>query len=647
MSNKKLVLLAAYGIRYLVLYGSHDGDVGGQDDGTTGTGFRHYDRAICERTMAFVKGAKHDRFNTSWDHNPPVYSDPEDCAPTDPAYLSPPDHQQLAIDYIGGLFRLELNRDASVKGLFDGSAAPSGAHDIALQWSSPYKPRTIATVLHGTPLDSTDKWTKGWTTLFPFNLPGTDQVYELGYKMESGEVAIDRVNPQTGTDRLWSDTWRKGWTHIIPFKIPADDRVYDLGYRSDTGEAGIDRIARDGKNVETEIWKGTRPKQWSSVVPIRLPNDAEPYYLGYNKDTGEFSLDHIKAIGQGIETIFPGKRDKGSTMLMPFQRASDGNACILAYNKNSGAVSIECFAADGKSITTAFTAKWGAGWTSFASFALPGDDRTYYLACKEGDGSIAVDRIARDASGYEPFLEDRWTSGWSHLYCFDVKGKPHFLAYKRTRGDVAIGRLLPDHMLEVENFEDRPGGVSFDPATDLLNASASQSGMTRENFTVGFLSALPLAVPHQTFVLQARAKGAKYLAEVPKESRVWSGFDLLTFRLTSDFDLTSEATIAAGSLPDFKVRVVYGKLGVAPPQVAEVNQTAADIAGVRKRQRPFFRQIGPGGCVNATKLAFQTVAIPLSKFGAVNWNDVRAVEFEAIPASGLSVYFDSLAIMQS
>ena len=35
------------------------------------------------------------------------------------------------------------------------------------------------------------------------------------------------------------------------------------------------------------------------------------------------------------------------------------------------------------------------------------------------------------------------------------------------------------------------------------------------------------------------------------------------------------------------------------------------------------------------------------EFGAVNWNDVRAVEFEAIPASGLSVYFDSLAIMQS
>ena len=121
----------------------------------------------------------------------------------------------------------------------------------------------------------------------------------------------------------------------------------------------------------------------------------------------------------------------------------------------------------------------------------------------------------------------------------------------------------------------------------------------------------------------------------------------MTFRLTSDFNLNSEADINAGKFPEFKVRLFYGKPGAAVPSVAELTHSDIDTSGVRQRQRPFLRQIEAPGCLNATKIVFQTIAIPLTKFAGVNWNDVRAIEFEAGPAVPAEFYFDSLALVQS
>jgi hypothetical protein len=55
-------------LHYLVIYGSHDGDVGDWRCGSAnlGTGFWHYDRATCPRVMLFIHGATHNRFNTQW-----------------------------------------------------------------------------------------------------------------------------------------------------------------------------------------------------------------------------------------------------------------------------------------------------------------------------------------------------------------------------------------------------------------------------------------------------------------------------------------------------------------------------------------------------------------------------------------------------
>jgi hypothetical protein len=136
-------------LRYLVLYGSHDGDISGADHlgvdprvtpHSVGTGFRQYDRATCDRTMVFVQGITHNRFNTKWNLEK-HYGDLGHCfvepcsRPFDTSIRKAADHRQLAIDYVGGLFRLALNGETSRLRLFQGIIVPTGKHNVSIQWS--------------------------------------------------------------------------------------------------------------------------------------------------------------------------------------------------------------------------------------------------------------------------------------------------------------------------------------------------------------------------------------------------------------------------------------------------------------------------------------------------------------------------------
>jgi hypothetical protein len=151
--------------RYLVLYGSQDGDVTGIEGGNAkvGTGFRHYDRATCDRTMIFVKGITHNRFNTKWNDRPhygdgyhPFVSHPDcpskrgdkpvgpGCPPFNRLIIrSAAEHQQLAKEYIGGFFRFVLKNEASRERLLNGLIVPTGNYSVSIQWSFGKKVRTI------------------------------------------------------------------------------------------------------------------------------------------------------------------------------------------------------------------------------------------------------------------------------------------------------------------------------------------------------------------------------------------------------------------------------------------------------------------------------------------------------------------------
>jgi hypothetical protein len=683
--SDRLKLEASDFLRYLVLYGSHDGDVSGIDGGVVGTGFRHYDRATCDKTMVFVKGITHNRFNTKWD-NQPNYDDPEDCnvfglAAPDVDLQSPADHQRLANEYIGGLFRLELNSETPLKGLFDGRIAPSGSHALSAQWSPSKSRRGIGTTIWGTPLDPTDRWRPGWTAFTPFKLPGTDQPHYLSYKVGNGEVDIDRLKPEgKGVDTIWGTfvdpgiKWRPGWTTFMPFKLPGSDQPHYLAYKVATGDVTIDRIRADGQGVDT-IW-GTpldpgikwRPG-WTTFMPFKLPGSDQPHYLAYKVATGDVTIDRVRADGQGVDTIWgtpldPGiKWRLGWTTFMPFQLPGSDQPHYLAYKVASGDVTIDRIKTDAQGVDTIWgtpldpAIKWRFGWMSFIPFRLPGSDQPHYLAYKKDSGEIVIDRIRRDGQGTDTVGREQWTKGWTTFMPFDLAENPLFLAYKVATGEVLVERVNISAGLEIESFEDPThnalGGVA--KYTSALYVSDFRGGAS-----AGLRTRFPLAIQHQIPVLRCDSSGAKYRADIPGAYRNFTDFDLLILRMASDFDLTSAAAISSGSLPNFKVRIFYGlATGGAAAGWAEASQGDIDTGGVRAPQRPFFHrdicEASPGAApgtvlistINVTKIALQTLAIPLSKFRGVTWNDVRAVEVEAGPGITAPLYVASLALVQS
>ncbi|SCG54229.1 Alpha/beta hydrolase family protein [Micromonospora echinaurantiaca] len=136
---------------FAVVYGARDGDVAGGRGARYygGTGFRHYDRATCDKAMVFIDNCNHNRFNSEW------FKAADDAGLFPDRLLSDTDHEKLADEYIGGLFRWRLLGDAKPKGLFDGTATNTLGAGVSLQWSfgsqiqvlddmeDPVRPRTL------------------------------------------------------------------------------------------------------------------------------------------------------------------------------------------------------------------------------------------------------------------------------------------------------------------------------------------------------------------------------------------------------------------------------------------------------------------------------------------------------------------------
>jgi len=86
------------------IYGSNDGDVWGGSGPIaqyTGTGFRFYDRANVEKSMVFIYGATHNRFNTEWGTE-------EFVDESSPKILSATQHQQLLCGYMTACMQVYL-----------------------------------------------------------------------------------------------------------------------------------------------------------------------------------------------------------------------------------------------------------------------------------------------------------------------------------------------------------------------------------------------------------------------------------------------------------------------------------------------------------------------------------------------------------
>jgi hypothetical protein len=116
-------------IFYHLLYGALDNDVSGADGATGGggTGFRHYDRARCRKSMVFVDTCCHDYFNSVW------AASPVEVDLTDLRIATPAVHQDIAIDYVGDLFAWQLT-SARQPQRFDGRTGNRSSVHASIQW---------------------------------------------------------------------------------------------------------------------------------------------------------------------------------------------------------------------------------------------------------------------------------------------------------------------------------------------------------------------------------------------------------------------------------------------------------------------------------------------------------------------------------
>jgi hypothetical protein len=114
---------------YTVVYGALDGDVSGVGgaNGFPGTGFRHFDRARCPKSMVFLDACCHDFFNTVWT------ASSTEAGHADPRLTSASNHQDIAVDYLTDQFRGWLGRKTAPQ-RFDGRTPNRAGVHASLQW---------------------------------------------------------------------------------------------------------------------------------------------------------------------------------------------------------------------------------------------------------------------------------------------------------------------------------------------------------------------------------------------------------------------------------------------------------------------------------------------------------------------------------
>ena len=116
----------AWAMPYLVVYGSMDGDVAGGSPAPGNTGFRLWDRASgMQKSMVFVYGATHGRFNTVWGDTD-ITAWWSKLGPTDiPKLITPDAHQKIAKGYMTAFFRRHLLGETQWDGIFQGDWKPA------------------------------------------------------------------------------------------------------------------------------------------------------------------------------------------------------------------------------------------------------------------------------------------------------------------------------------------------------------------------------------------------------------------------------------------------------------------------------------------------------------------------------------------
>ncbi|MGQ9608777.1 MAG: alpha/beta hydrolase family protein [bacterium] len=120
-------LAGAYKVPYLVVYGSNDGDVAGGNKTSVNpksTGFSLYDRADPDKSMLFVYGATHGRFNDEWGDTDITASWSKVHTNDLPKLISADAHRKIAKGFMNAFFQIYLYGKTEFIDYFTGELIP-------------------------------------------------------------------------------------------------------------------------------------------------------------------------------------------------------------------------------------------------------------------------------------------------------------------------------------------------------------------------------------------------------------------------------------------------------------------------------------------------------------------------------------------
>jgi hypothetical protein len=136
-AGQRMILTPAETSFFALLYGMHDGDVNGAGGARElgGTAFRHYDRATAPKSMIFLDGCSHNRFNATWvrDTAPAGTGDEFGSYPAD--LLPEATHQALVNEYVGALARWQLLGQTPARTRFSGDDPNLQGVEASVQFS--------------------------------------------------------------------------------------------------------------------------------------------------------------------------------------------------------------------------------------------------------------------------------------------------------------------------------------------------------------------------------------------------------------------------------------------------------------------------------------------------------------------------------
>ena len=82
---------------------------------------------------------------------------------------------------------------------------------------------------------------------------------------------------------------------------------------------------------------------------------------------------------------------------------------------------------------------WTKGWTHLTPFTLAG--KPHYIAYKSSTGEVDFDRVNPGGLGVTTIGQGTWTKGVTNFMPFSLGGQPYYIAYKTTNGVANVDRI--------------------------------------------------------------------------------------------------------------------------------------------------------------------------------------------------------------